>query len=112
MFAIRENCARTSVYSGYTSVDRRVHTGGARYVLAAAISDMQRREAEAREAPQDASSEETSSAYEGALWQPEYASYMIEALPGAALDLHPENWLRIEPSLRNRRGKLLVGHME
>lgn len=66
------------------------------------ISEMQRRESEAHKAHQ-----ETLGLYEGALWQPEYASYMIEALPGAALDLHPENWLRIEPSLRNRRRKLL-----
>lgn len=44
--------------------------------------------------------------YESALWQPEYASYMIEALPGAALDLSPESWLRVEPSIRSRRAKL------
>ncbi|KAL8434551.1 hypothetical protein Efla_000067 [Eimeria flavescens] len=66
------------------------------------ILEMQRREAEWRAEHQGALEP-----YDGALWQPEYASYMIEALPGRAADLTCENLGRIEHSLRSRRRKLL-----
>ncbi|KAL8270185.1 hypothetical protein Esti_005860 [Eimeria stiedai] len=67
------------------------------------ITEMNHREAAARQEKHQSAFEP----YEGALWQPEYASYMIEALPGAAADLNPENWLRVEPSIHSRRAKLL-----
>ncbi|KAL8455250.1 hypothetical protein Emag_000920 [Eimeria magna] len=72
-------------------------------IAGSSITEMNRREAAARQETHQRGFEP----YEGALWQPEYASYMIEALPGAAAHLKPENWLRVEPSIRSRRAKLL-----
>ncbi|CDJ41646.1 gamma-glutamylcysteine synthetase, putative [Eimeria tenella] len=45
--------------------------------------------------------------FEAALWQPEYAAFMLEALPGAPLPWGPPSWARVEPSIRSRRRKLL-----
>lgn len=71
---------------------------------AASIEELKRRETESLAAGNGAVKP-----HEASLWQPEYASYMIEALPGAAVDLTPEAWLYIESSVRNRREKLQVG---
>ncbi|XP_026191737.1 glutamate--cysteine ligase catalytic subunit [Cyclospora cayetanensis] len=79
-----------------------------RLALDAGPSILKMKASEAAATPQQhQEGENITSSHERSLWHPEYASYMIEALPGAALNLQPESWLLVEQSIRSRRRKLL-----
>lgn len=73
------------------------------YAAAASLSALKQREAEKLIVQPDGRVPLFS-----AVWQPEYASYMIEAVPAAAANLDPESWLQVEDSIRSRRTKLRV----